>query len=449
MIGAFPWDPFPPGEPDPKGPDPVHAVAYRAAVTAADAYHAVRLALRRESGTLRVGNRFVPDGRYREVGFLAAGNAANSMALGALHALGDRLTQGFLAGPEPIPPELPFQGVTVPPGLPGTREAEEVVLAAHEIAAGLGAQDLFLVLLSPGALGALATPPPGLDPAGFRALLTDAFARGASGREIGLLARVLGRGAVGGRLPSLVPEADTTTLLVERGDGAAVLGGGPMRPIADADRAEVRAVVERIGLGGSWPAAAGKDAASTPPPGDRFPRPVVVASPSDALRAASDAVFEKGWSVRLGFLEMHEPPDAAARRLLERSEELLATERLGPESRTKGVATFAMASLGLPEGVDEGPALATFLGVARSQLRRREGSVGLFRTGGDIGTPLANPLPDGPLYPPGAVIGAPTDPEATVAPDRARGLRMRRGITDVGCLALVLYPKPESRGTPA
>ncbi len=63
MIGAFPWDPFPPGEPDPKGPDPIHALAFRAAVTAADAYHAVRLALRREGGTLRVGNRFVPDGR--------------------------------------------------------------------------------------------------------------------------------------------------------------------------------------------------------------------------------------------------------------------------------------------------------------------------------------------------------------------------------------------------
>ena len=114
MIGQFPWDPFPPGEPDPKGPDPIPAVAYRGAVTAADAYHALRLALRRESGTLRVGNRFFPDGRFRELAFLAVGNAANSMALAALHAVGQRLTQGFLAGPEPVAAEIPFRGVIVP-----------------------------------------------------------------------------------------------------------------------------------------------------------------------------------------------------------------------------------------------------------------------------------------------------------------------------------------------
>ena len=55
MIGQFPWDPFPPsGEPDPKGPDPVQTIAFRAAVTAADAYRSVRLALRREGGAIRV-----------------------------------------------------------------------------------------------------------------------------------------------------------------------------------------------------------------------------------------------------------------------------------------------------------------------------------------------------------------------------------------------------------
>ena len=440
MIGAFPWDPFPPGEPDPKGPDPIHAIAFRAAVTAADAYHAVRLALRRESGTLRVGNRFVADGRYREIAFVAAGNAANSMALAALHAIGNRLTQGFLAGPEPVPAEIPFQGIAVPPGYPGAPEAQAVSDAALEIARDLTEQDLLLVLLSPGALRALATPPAGLGPAEFEALTRGAHERGATGREVGLLARVLGTGAVGGRLAQATTRADVATFVVERGDGAAVLGGGPTRAVDPAERTEARAIVERIGIAAAVPAEAWEVDAAGPllpggaaPPRERVARPVVVASPSDALQAAADAVFDKGWTSRLAFLQLRESPEETARRCLARSEDLFVAERITPESRTKGVATFSMATLGLPEGVDEGPALGAFLTEAAGLLRRRETSVGLFRTSGEIGSPS---------FPPGAVIGAPTDPDATVAPGRARAVRMRRGITDVGCLAMVAYPKP-------
>jgi Domain of unknown function (DUF4147) len=435
VIGPFPWDPFPTGEPDPKGPDPVHSVAYRGAVTAADAYHAVRLAVRRESGTLRVGNRFVPDGRYREVAFLAVGNAANSMAFGALHALGQRLTQGFLAGPEPVTPELPFRGIKVPPGVPGSPLVPEVVTAAQEIAAGLTEQDLFLVLLSPGALRALAGPPVGMTPEEFGAFASDAQAGGASGREVGLLARVLGTGGVGGRLVPGACRADVATLIVERGDGPAVLGGGPVLPVAPSERAEVRALLTRLELTDAIPPAARQ---ALPPDPSRAPaglpvRPVVVATPADALRSASDAVFDKGWTVRLAFLELREPADESAARFLGRSDELVTAEAMTPESRTKGVATFAMATLGLPEGVDEGPALARFLSRAHELMRRRETSVGIFRTAGDLGSPT---------YPPGAVIGPPTDPDAHLPPDRARGLRMRRGITDVGCLAVAVYPRP-------
>jgi hypothetical protein len=435
VIGQFPWDPFPPGEPDPKGPDPVHSVAFRGAVTAADAYHAVRAAVRRESGTLRVGNRFVPDGRYREVAFLAVGNAANSMALGALHALGQRLTQGFLAGPEPVPPELPFRGVRVDPGGPGSPTYETVVTAAREIVTELTEQDLFLVLLSPGALRALAGPPAGMTPEEFGRLAVAAQERGATGREVGLLARVLGTGGVGGRLLPAACRADVATLIVERGDGPVVLGGGPMLPVDPVERTELRALLGRWSLAAALPTEAAE--ALPPDPSRGRPglpvRPVVVANPADALRSASDAVFDKGWTVRLAFLEVREPPELAAARFLDRSEELLAAERMTSESRTKGVATFAMTTLGLPEGVDEGPALARFLSRSRELARRRELSVGLFRTAGDIGSTS---------FPPGAVIGPPTDPDAHLPPERARGVRMRRGITDVGCLAVAVYPRP-------
>ncbi len=438
MIGQFPWDPFPPGEPDPKGPDPVPSLAYRAAVSAADAYHAVRLAVRREGGTLRVGNRFVPEGRYREVAFLAFGNAANSMALGVLHALGQQLTQGFLAGPEPVTDEVPFRGLAVAPGWPGDPVAESAVRSAVELAEGLTEQDLLLVLLSPGALKSLATPPVGMTPAEFASFLERSHAAGADGREVALLARVIGTGAVGGRLAAAVTRADLATLVVERGDGTAVLGGGPTRRVTPEERAEARAVVERVGLASALPATA--SAPLAPGGGSEVParavRPVVVATPSDALRAASESLFDKGWTVRLASLQLREDAETAATRFVELSEELYRRESLTPESRTKGVVTFAMATLGLPEGLDEGPALGRFLTRARDLLRRREMSVGLFRTGGDTTGSRE--------YPPGAVVGAPTDPDARVPRERARAVRMRRGITDVGSLAVAVYPRPVS-----
>ncbi len=435
MIGAFPWDPFPPGEPDPKGPDPIHALAFRAAVTAADGYHAVRLALRREGGTLRVGNRFVPDGRYREIAFVAVGNAANSMALGALHAVGNRLTQGFLAGPEPVPAEIPFRGTRVGPGFPGAVEAPEVVEASLEIARDLTEQDLLLVLLSPGALRALATPPAGMSPEEFGTLLRTAHERGATGREVGRLARVLGTGAVGGRIGLATSRADVATLVVERGDGATVLGGGPTRVVEPAERAEARAIAGRLGLEGTVAPAAWEPPPDLGPrpPVPRVARPVVVASPSDALRAAADAVFDKGWTSRLAFLELHEGPEASADRFLDRTEEIVRAEGLGPTSRTKGVASFAMLTLGLPEGVDEGPALGQFLLRAQAGLRRRDMSVGLFRTAGGIGRAD---------YPAGGVVGPPTDPASPWTRGRARAVPMRAGITDVGILAVGVLPTP-------
>lgn len=441
VIGAFPWDPFPPsGEPDPKGPDPLHAIAFRAAVTSADAYHSVRLALRRDSGTLRIGNRFVADGRYRQVAFLAFGNAANSMALAALHAIGDRLTQGYLAGPEPVLPEVPFRGTQVAPGWGGAPEAEEVVAAAVELAGGLSDDDLLLVLLSGGAIRPLLRPPGGMSANEFATFLEEAHGRGASASEVALLARVLGEGAVAGRLAQVPTRADVATLLVDRGDGARLLGGGPMHPLEPDESDECLRVLGRIGLAAMVPPSLVPVGASPRPAAVRaeraVARPVVVASPGDALKAAADALFDKGWTSRLAFLSLREPPVAAAGKFLARSDDLYVAEGLTSESRTKGVGAFAMTNLDVPEGVDDGPALGEFLVAARDGLRRREMSVGLFRTAGAVGAPE---------YPAGAVVGAPTDRELKVRPNRARVVAMRKGITDVGMLAVALVPTPVAR----
>jgi hypothetical protein len=442
VSARLPWETAPATAPDPVGPDALHAICYRAAVAGADAYRFLRIALRRERGVLRVGNRFVADGRYREVAFVAVGHAANSMALAALGVFGDRLTQGYLAGPEPGAPNVPFQVAELPAGWGGAEGAPAVVGAAREIAAGLRSSDLLLVLLSPGALRGLLMPPPGVTPVEFSRFLEEAHGLGATGAEVMLLARVLGSGGVGGRLLPASTVADVEVLMVDRGDGPALLGGGPFTPIAPNERAEARAVIERVGLAGRLPATAvealraGAPSASLPP---NLRRPVLVTGPADALRGAADAAFDKGWTSRLASLEMREPPDAAADQLLGRTEAFLAEGRSAPPGRTKGYATFAMTTLDLPEGVDDTLPCWEFLQRARAGLRRRELSVSLMRTAGPLRLPND---PDDPGDPGGWVVGAPSGAEATPTPEETRPLAMRPGITDVGLVAMSVWRPP-------
>jgi glycerate-2-kinase len=436
VIGRFPWDPFPPGTPDPKGPDPLQALVFRSAVTGADAYRSVRSVLRRENGVLRVGNRFVADGRYREVAFVAVGHAANSMALAVLAVLDERVTQGYLAGPEPVAEEIPFRGTELSAGWGGAEGAPEVVRAVGEIAERLGESDLMLLLLSPGALRAIGTPPPGMTAAEFSRLVEMAHGRGATGREVGLLARVLGSQGTGGGLLPPTTRADVETFVVERGDGAAFVGGGPTVAVRPAERVDARSTLDRLEILAELPASAvewlrpGSAPASALPPGAR--RPVVVAGPPDALRAAADTAFDKGWTARLAALQLREAPSRAADRFLDLVETLVRAEGTGSDQPAKGMAAFATLTLDLPEGTDEGPAMAEFLDRARTELRRREMSIGLFRTAGAVGAPE---------YPAGAVVGAPADPAATLDRSRARPVPMRQGITDVGLLAAAVVPR--------
>ena len=442
MGGQFPWEPFPRDPPGPRGPDPVPRSAFEAAVTAADAYRSLRAALGREDGVLRVGNRFVSDRRYRQIAFVALGNAANSLALAALHAIGDRLTQGYLAGPEPVSDEIPFRGEVVPPGLPGFAGAEQIVRASEEIAEELGPDDLLLYLVSPGALRALTLPPPGGTPEELHAGCRAAVDAGATGHDLALLARTAGTGGVGGRLAAAVRQGDCATFVVDRGDGPALVGGGPVDPVRREERVEARAVVARLGIAESWPTVAGPGAGSSDAPATRplsVARPVVIAAPSDALRAAAESVFDRGWTSRVGFLQMRDPPTESADRLIARTEELVAADPTDAPGRTKGVAVVAMTTLGLAEGVDEGPALAAFLSRAGVVLRRREMSVSLARTAGAIG---------GPEYPPIAVIGPPSNPAVSVPPTPARGYPMQAGVTEVGLLAIMLDAVP-TRSAPA
>jgi glycerate-2-kinase len=428
------YEPFPRSSgPPPKGPDPVHVLAFRGAVTGADAYRAVRSALRVEENVLRVGNRFVPADRYREIAFVAVGHAALSSALGICDALGDRVTQGLVVGPDPVPPEVPFKAMRTTDAWPGDVEAEPSAAAILELANGLGERDLLILAISPGALPWLATPPKGRTGTGWAAWLRQAHTAGATGAEVASLARLTGRGAVGGQLAIAASTATVVPLLIDRGDGAAGVGGGPTLLPNDLERIGGRALLERTGLWSTMPAA--ETALFAPHPGtpaklgENVHRPVVVATPADALRGAADSVGERKYMPRLAALSLSDPPEAAAERFLQRVDAVVEENRVEMvDAGRKGIVAFAALTLGLPEGVDEQPAFERFLVAVRSHVRRRELTISLLRTKGasERGAP------------PGAVIGGAIVPGGSAG--AARPLPMRSGITDVGLMAVALAP---------
>jgi glycerate-2-kinase len=431
---SFPFDVDP--HRTPSAADAVHLAAFRGAVDGADAYRGTREAVRVDGDTLRLGNRFVRLPRYREVAFVALGNAAPSLAYAVSDALGERLTQGFVAGPDPAPEEVPFRSARIPRGAPGSKEGEEAARTVLELAAGLREGDLLLLLLSPGALGALAVAPSGMTGAELAGLVQSLVRAGASPRETSLVAAAIGDGAVDGRLAASVRGAELVTVVVDRGDGGALVGGGPSWRLGDAEREEARHAIERLALASALPEVArqrlGSPAVpSVPRPPSVF-RPVVVSEPADALRGAADAVAEKRYIPRLAQLSYAEGPAAAAEAFAARIEEVLAAEPgLLRMTERDGVAIFGGATLGLPEGYDARAGARAFLRAAGPLVRRRGTSLGAFATagGGDR------------LDPPGLVLdastaGAPTPP--------FRGFGMRSGITDVGIVLAAVVPSRPS-----
>ncbi|MHB8352653.1 MAG: DUF4147 domain-containing protein, partial [Thermoplasmata archaeon] len=372
-------------------PEPALAHAYREMMTAVDAYRAVRQALRIENGVLRIGNRFVPVDRYREIAFVALGNASASLALGAWEGLGERLTQGIVAGPSAPPDSVPFRSWELPTGPPGLPAGIITGRAVEEIAGELGPRDLLLLLLSPGALNALALPPPGLTGPEWGELLLGLSRDGSSGAEVAEAARVLGRGPAGGRLPGLCRAGAVETLLIDRGDGPALVGGGPTVPLT---AAEIARVAARFANGaGALPGAA-RTALDTARPGPSARpagthRPVVLLGPGDALAGASAALSDRRYRCRLSGLTLSDPPEEAAGKLLDGTEAILAADPAyrsgrggGGADRPVGCAIFAGLTLGLLEGQPEGGAVDRFLSAAARLGTRRGLTVAVLPTAG-------------------------------------------------------------------
>ncbi|MCI4322558.1 MAG: DUF4147 domain-containing protein [Thermoplasmata archaeon] len=430
-----------------KEPAPVDPIfpslqhAYRLALTEADAYGAVRRAVRVEEGTLRIGNRFTPIGKYREIAFVAVGAAAGSMAMAVENSLGPRITQGLLAGPKEVE-TVPFHSFPVPAGRFGSPESSRAVLAIDELVSALGPEDLLIVLLSAGSLGALTGAPAGVDGAELDALVHELMEANLPGAEISRVLRSAGAGLVGGGLATAARAGSIATLVVDRGDGGELVGGGPTLPLRESERRAVRAaLVER----GAWvrlaPAFRQRiDRTSSESPSARpgLDRPVVIAAPADALRGASDALADRRWTCRLGGLSMRDTPAALAAALLERVEaartELGSAPRTGEYGRA-GAAVLAGVTFDLPEGVSERHARDAFFAAIAERRHRREIAVAFLPTSG--GTEHAN----GPGW---LVLG---DSQGTSGSPEGRPLGAPEGVTDVGSLAILFAPNERTART--
>jgi len=386
---------------EPKSP---FETAFRTAIEGADAYRAVRAGLRLHDDILRIGNRFVSVDRFREIGFVALGNAAGSMALAAQEMLGERLTQGLTAGAVATPDTLQFQHMEVPDPWPGSAPSESARASALELAGGLNAGDLLLVLLSPGAFSVAAGPPSGWDAAEWRRLLQRVAA--ASGPVAAVrVARVLGTGAVGGRLAAAVSEALVVTLVVDRGEGPEWVGGGPTIPLRPEEPAAVRSLLSGTGVENF------RDPGLVV--GRNVYRPVVVTGPADAVEAAGNLLAGQGWISRLLSLHLQGSPEEVAAQFVQGMETIrrdqvaapirsragpgepgagtplpsipvpsTATPQARPESR--GLAVFGATTFGTVEGGERADDVRAFLRAAAGQSIRREAYVGALRTAGGV-----------------------------------------------------------------
>jgi glycerate-2-kinase len=425
--------------------------AFRTAIEGADAYRAVRAGLRLHDDILRIGNRFVSVDRFREIAFIALGNAAGAMALGAQQMLGERLTQGLTASAVPPPDALQFQSLPVTEPWPGSSESTTALASVLELAGDLHGGDLLLLLLSPGALSVTAGPPTGWDPGRWRELLQQITARSGPIDAV-RVARALGTGAVGGRFGTAVREPEVATLVIDRGEGPEWVGGGPTVPLRPEELAAAKNLVPDA-------AAADFRRDSSLLVGKNVHRPVVVTGPADAIEAAGNQLASQGWISRMVSLHLAGSPEEVAAQFVQGAEAIrrdqvaeprrLATESGRAESgaplpslplpttatpsarpESRGVAVFAGATFNTIEGGEGAHEVRAFLQAASRQVIRREAYVGALRTAGEIrgrGGGAGSWL--------GRRIG--TDPSAEPALET---FSVRAGFTDVGTMLVGFVP---------
>jgi glycerate-2-kinase len=397
-----------------------------ATLRGADAYAAVRHAVRRDGNRIRIGNRFLMADKVKEIAFVAAGNAAAPMASAFEDALGSLVTQGILISPEKPPKELPFIRKEVKDPLLPSAEGAEAAAQALELAGGLSAGDLLVPLLSPGAMGMLALPPQELSLDQYRSIISAAVDKGVSTAELVSIARGLSR-TQGGRLSESARGASVEALVVERGDGGDVVGAGPATPRPRDNGQLARHVLEGMGWWGKLPKSL-QDKVLAPPPTlpspSQRPMTVTIAGPADSLDMAGAEAAAYRHRPKLVELHYVSRPAEAVKRLMD----ALETEaRTKPDPKSRGIALFAGLSLGVPEGGEKAQHIKDFLNEAHGKINRRGVNVAIVYTGGSLR----------PTVSPSAGIADSMTPPVF--------MDLHEGFSDVGTIAVVWWTPEEDR----
>jgi hydroxypyruvate reductase len=233
-------------------------------------------------------------GRFRDIYVIGAGKAGAAMARAAERVLGDRITAGLVnvkyGHTEKLRRiELNECGHPVPDAN-GVAGAERIA----QLAAGAGAQDLVVCLISGGGSALLPLPAPPVTLDEKQAVTRMLLACGATIHEINCVRKHISA-IKGGQLARLAAPAAVECLILSDviGDNLDVIGSGPTAPDG-ATFADARAVLERYGLLERVPAAVRERLAGaapdTPKAGDAVfgrVRNVIVGSNDLALRAAA------------------------------------------------------------------------------------------------------------------------------------------------------------------
>ena len=238
-----------------------------------------------------------PRGRCVAVG---AGKGAAAMARAVECAWPDAAIEGLVVTPyghgAPTSRIRVVEAAHPVPDDAGLEAAGEVL----RLAAGLGADDLMLCLLSGGGSALLAAPAPGVSLADKRAVTGELLRSGATISEINCVRKHLSA-VKGGRLSAAAWPARVETLAISDvpGDDIATIASGPT--VADPTTyAEARAVLEacRIAPPPSVAAHLAAEPDETPKPGDARlarSRATVVTTPQAALEAAANAARDEGF----------------------------------------------------------------------------------------------------------------------------------------------------------
>ncbi|HEX2485387.1 MAG TPA: DUF4147 domain-containing protein [Myxococcota bacterium] len=306
---------------------------FAAALARVDAQAAVRRALARDGGVLRIAGEAVPaDARIHVV---AAGKAAAAMARAFEDVAGDLVAGGVAVTRDGG--ELPLRCLELRSASHPVPDARSAAAGAAVLAAAAAAApgDWLVVLLSGGASALLAHPLAGLGAADLRATTAALLASGAPIEELNAVRKHVAA-VTGGRLAQATRAARVAVLALSDvlGDDPAVIASGPCSadPTTYADSL---AILARRGVGARVPAAvvahleagARGERAESAKPGDPALARVsyrVLASNRDALAGANAAARDAG---------------AAA---------LVVTDALRGEARLAGVRLAALARAARP-----------------------------------------------------------------------------------------------------